>query len=98
MNKKKIIILVIVIILIIGGVIVLNIISNNKSEKVEEKNESENVRDTESFKLINNACDNLIDEEGNYNLDGSETEVICEKGFCHVTFQGENYGVYCNER
>ena len=98
MNNKKIIPLIIVVILIVAVIVAFVVICNAKFKKQEEKNKKDDVRDNAAFKLIDDACDNLIDEEGNYNLDGSETEVICEKGFCHVTFQGENYGVYCNER
>ena len=39
----------------------------------------------------------IKDEDGNYNVGGPETEVLCEKGFCHVSYQGENYAIDCKE-
>jgi ABC-type antimicrobial peptide transport system permease subunit len=97
MNKKKTIFLIIAIILIIAVVIALVVIGNAKSKKQEEKIKKDDIRDNAAFKLIDEACDNLIDENGNYNIGGAATEVVCEKGFCHITYNGEDYGLECKE-
>ena len=96
MEKKKIIALIVVALVIVGAVIAF-VVNDQNNKKQEEKNKATDERDKAAIKLINNACDNLIDEEGNYNLDGKETEVVCEKGFCHITYQGENYGFSCGD-
>ena len=89
MNKKSVII-IIVVALVIFGVIIAFVVNDANNKKQEEKNKA-------ALKIINNACENLIDEEGNYNVGRPETEVVCEKGFCHINYQGENYGFNCNE-
>ena len=96
MNKKSVII-IIVVALVIFGVIIAFVVNDANNKKQEEKNKASDERDKAALKIINNACENLIDEEGNYNVGGPETEVVCEKGFCHINYQGENYGFNCNE-
>ena len=98
MKKKVIIFLIILIILIIGGVIAFNIIQDSKEKKQEEKIEEAQKRDDEAFALLREACTNLLDSEGNYNVYAPETEVVCEKNFCRITYQGENYIFECSER
>ena len=97
MNKKKISLLIVIILVIIGVVIAFNVIGNNKQKQQDVKIKKDDARDKTALKIINNACDNLIDEEGNYNVGGPETEVVCEKGFCHINYQGENYALDCKE-
>lgn len=96
MNKKSVII-IIVVALVIFGVIIAFVVNDANNKKQEEKNKASDERDKAALKIINNACENLIDEEGNYNVGRPETEVVCEKGFCHINYQGENYGFNCNE-
>ena len=98
MNKKKMILLIIIILVIIGVVIAFNVIGNNKQKKQDEQIKKEDERDKTALKIINNACENLIDEDGNYNVGGPETEVVCEKGFCHISYQGENYAIDFKEK
>lgn len=88
--------------LIIIGLITLFVINSFMyivKDASHERQDFEEIdkRDKTAFNLLNNACDNLIDEDGNYNLNGEETEVVCEKGFCHITYKGENYGINCDE-
>ncbi len=97
MSKKKIVPLIIIVILVIALIITFVVISNVKTKKQEEKIRKDDERDKAAIKIINNACQNLIDENGNYNTEGPETEIVCEKGFCHITYQGENYGLECSE-
>lgn len=97
MNKKKMIALI-VIVLIVVWLIIAFVIGDAKNKKQEEKNKISDEKDKAALKLINNACDNYLDENGDYNLGGKETEVVCEKGFCHITYQGENYGFRCDEK
>jgi hypothetical protein len=96
MNKKSVIILIVVALVLVGAIIAF-VVNDANNKKQEEKNKSSDERDRAALKLINDACDNLIDADGNYNLGGKETEVVCEKGFCHINYQGENYGFNCNE-